>query len=78
MIVERGMKIDRDALLIKLGEIQADANNDLARMLEMLLLENQLLKTQVSSGLLRSIPMQLKEYPRFIEFIKEDALLKEL
>lgn len=70
MRVRQRMEIDRDALLLKLAEVRTEADEDLARMLELLLLENHVLKKQVSSGLLRSISLELKSYPRFIDLVK--------
>jgi hypothetical protein len=67
----RPFHIDHDVILARFEAIKVDAEGDVARMLELLLLENELLRHQSSAGFLRGSRTNLLTYPRFISLIDD-------
>lgn len=67
-------EIDHNKLLAHMDRVKSDADDDVARMLELLLLENYVLKEQTSSGFLRNCQVDVSSYPRFVSLVEtEDA-----
>lgn len=61
------LEIDPDALIEKLSTIQSQADGDLARVIELLLLENHVLAIDQSKGLRRGGNFEFSQFPRFLE-----------
>lgn len=59
--------IDPDDLIVKLNQLETQCDGDLARMIEMLLLENHMLARQQSRGLLRGLQFEFSQFPRFLK-----------
>lgn len=62
-----GLVIDPNQLIGKINEVEEQADGDLARMIELLLLENHVLKLGQSSGLRRGTHFGFSDYPRFLQ-----------
>jgi len=60
-------EIDLSTLVAKLNELQKQAEGDLARVIELLLLENHILSLGQSHGFNRGVAWDLSEIPRFLE-----------
>lgn len=67
------MMIDQTVLVAKLNEIEAECEGDLARIIELLLLENHVLSLDQSTGFRRGIDMNFSEFPRFLEIQESGA-----
>ena len=67
------IEIDHNVLLAHMDRIKSDAGGDVARMLELLLLENYVLREQTSSGFLRNGQFDVTTYPRFVSLVEGDA-----
>lgn len=65
-------KIDPDVLFARLKEVEADADGDIARIIELLLVENHALRLQCSRGLNRGQSIQATTYPRFLEIRSDE------
>ena len=61
-------QVDLSKLVEKLNELQSKADGDLARVLELLLLENHVLETGQSTGFRRGIGWDFSSVPRFLKF----------
>lgn len=59
--------IDPNQLIAKLNEVEEQADSDLARMIELLLLENHVLKLGQSSGFRCGTHSGFSDYPRFLQ-----------
>lgn len=73
------IEIDTQQLINKMSELEQLANGDVARMIELLLLENHTLKLNQSSGMLRRRKLDLSEFPRFLKLtdLSEDDISSE-
>ena len=60
-------EIDLATLINKLNDLHDQANGDLARVIELLLLENHNLSLGQSSGFGRGVEYDFSEIPRFLE-----------
>lgn len=60
-------KVDLATLINKLNDLHDQANGDLARVVELLLLENHVLSLGQSSGFGRGVEYDFSEIPRFLE-----------
>ena len=58
--------IDTAELVEKLRQVEALSDGELARVIELLLLENHVLMQHQSIGFRRGIPYQFSEFPRFL------------
>lgn len=65
------IEIDPAHLVGKLRELEAETEGDLARIIELLLLENHVLRQHQSAGFIRSANYGFSEYPRFLELDDE-------
>jgi len=54
-------------LIAKLRQVEASAHGDIARTIELLLIENHVLKRQRSNGLTRGVGVRYDTYPRFLK-----------
>lgn len=61
------ISINPDDLVARLREVESSANGDLGRLIELLLVENHVLKLQQSAGLLRGIGVRYETFPRFLK-----------
>lgn len=61
------IEIDTQQLINKMSELEQLANGDVARMIELLLLENHIFKLNQSSGMLRRRKLDFSEFPRFLK-----------
>lgn len=61
--------INPDDLLAKLHDIETAAQGDLARMIELLLLENHVLARDQSVGFRREVDPDLSDFPRFLQIV---------
>ncbi|MBO6727824.1 MAG: hypothetical protein JJ911_19355 [Rhizobiaceae bacterium] len=64
-------EIDPNVLVARLKEVEADADGDIARVIELLLVENHALRSQCSRGLNRGQTIQATTYPRFLEILTD-------
>lgn len=72
MVDETGqIVIDQNDLIAKLNELDSQSDGDLARIIELLLLENHVLALDKSKGFRRGIQFEFSQYPRFLEFKSE-------
>ncbi|WP_136661793.1 hypothetical protein [Nitratireductor sp. XY-223] len=65
-------EIDLSKLVGKLNDLQSKADGDIARVIELLLLENHLLSIGQSSGFERGRKWDFSQVPRFLK-MEEDA-----
>lgn len=65
------ISINPEDLVAKLHEVESSAHGDIARVIELLLVENHVLKGQQSSGLLRGVSVRYHDFPRFLKFEDE-------
>jgi len=63
----KGLTIDPNELIEKLNQVQKEADGDLARMIELLLLENHVLQLGQSSGFRRGTHYGFSKFPRFLQ-----------
>lgn len=61
------IEIDHAGLMARLEELQMESDGDVARLIELLLLENQILALRQSTGMHRGLVVDLSSYPRFLE-----------
>lgn len=61
------ISIHPDDLVAKLREVERCAQGDLARVIELLLVENLVLQRQRSVGLMRGVSMRFDAFPRFLK-----------
>lgn len=61
------IEIDPTHLVGKLRELETQTDGDLARVIELLLLENHVLRQHESAGFIRSANYGFSEYPRFLK-----------
>lgn len=62
-----GIVIDPSDLIAKLNDFEAQVEGDLARVLELLLLENHVLQLGQSTGFRRGSRFGFSDYPRFLQ-----------
>ena len=67
MVESTKIEIDPNVLVTKLNKTTEQANGDLARVIELLLLENHVLELDQSCGFRRSAHLGFSEYPRFLK-----------
>ncbi|MDF1670211.1 MAG: hypothetical protein P1U83_11400 [Roseovarius sp.] len=60
------ISINPDDLVARLADIEKDAKGDIARVIELLLLENHVLRSQRSFGLNRGVIFSFNDFPRFL------------
>lgn len=60
------ISINPDDLVARLREVESSAQGDIARVIELLLVENHVLKQQTSTGLCREVGARYDTYPRFL------------
>ena len=65
------ISINQNDLVARLSDVDKQAGGDLARMIELLLIENHILRLQQSSGFRRGVPVRYETFPRFLEFSAE-------
>ena len=65
-------EIDLSKLIGKLNDLQSKAGGDLARVIELLLLENHLLSMGQSSGLDRGRKWDFSQVPRFLTMEQDE------
>ena len=70
------IEIDPTHLVGKLRELETQTDGDLARVIELLLLENYVLRQHQSAGFIRSANYGFSEYPRFLRL--DDEPLEEI
>jgi hypothetical protein len=61
------VSIDPNDLIAKLNDLDGQCADDLAHMIEILLLENHVLSLQQSKGMLRGVKLDFSQFPRFLE-----------
>ncbi len=61
------ISINPDDLVARLREVESSAHGDIARVIELLLVENHVLKQQISTGLYRGVGVRVATYPRFLK-----------
>lgn len=61
------IEIDTQELVSKLTELEKLAGGDVSRILELLLLENHVLRQNQSSGMLRRRKLDFSTFPRFLK-----------
>lgn len=78
-MVEPGHKNKPGPLIIAVSDLLANfkrleeqCQGDPARLVELLLLENHVLRLGQSSGFRRGMSMNFEEFPRFLKFEPED------
>lgn len=59
--------INQTDLIAKLEEAKTQSDGDLARVIELLLLENHVLALGQSAGLRRGVTMDFSRFPRFLQ-----------
>lgn len=67
--------IDPSDLVTKLQKLETDADGDLSRVIELLLLENHVLTQHQSVGFRRGAHYEFSEFPRFLKL--DDKPLKK-
>jgi len=70
-VTSKPIEIDHNALLSKMDKVTSDAEGDIARLIELLLLENYLLKECTSAGFHRGVTPDLSTYPRFVTLVDD-------
>lgn len=65
------IEIDPQELVDKLNVLQTKFENDLACIVEFLLLENHVLNMDQSQGFRRGVDLEFSEFPRFLEMTKD-------
>ena len=65
--------IHHSELVSKLMGIKAQCDGDVARVIELLLLENHVLSLDQSSGFRRGITMDFSGFPRFLKLEEVDV-----
>lgn len=68
----KAVTIDENELIAKLNEVSARSDGDIARIIELLLLENHVLTLGQSSGLRRGVEFEFTDFPRFLKLSQED------
>lgn len=63
------LEIEVSALIAKFDELQVKADNDLARLIELLLLENHILRLGQSTGFGRGANVDFGNFPRFLALV---------
>lgn len=61
------ISINPEDLVARLHEVENSAQGDIARIIELLLVENHVLKRQQSTGLTRGVGVRFETYPRFLK-----------
>ncbi|MGH1416262.1 MAG: hypothetical protein ACRBB0_22430 [Pelagimonas sp.] len=64
----RTISINSDDLVARLREVESSAQGDIARVIELLLVENHVLTRQQSVGISRGVGVRFETYPRFLKF----------
>lgn len=67
------ISINPEDLVARLHEVENSAQGDIARIIELLLVENHVLKRQQSVGLSRGVGVRLETYPRFLKLQEQAA-----
>lgn len=67
------ISINPDDLVAKLHDVETAAQGDLARMIELLLLENHVLARDQSMGLRRGVDPDLSDFPRFLQIVDTEG-----
>ncbi|WP_299592634.1 hypothetical protein [uncultured Tateyamaria sp.] len=62
------ISINPDDLVARLRQVESIAEGDIARVIELLLVENHVLKRRQSTGLSRGVGVRFDTYPRFLRF----------
>ena len=69
--------IHHSELVSKLMRIKAQCGGDVARVIELLLLENHVLSLDQSAGFVRGITMDFSDFPRFLKLEEADVPVTE-
>lgn len=67
------LEIEISALIGKFDELQNKADNDLARLVELLLLENHVLTLGQSTGFGRGAYVDFENFPRFLALVEPNV-----
>lgn len=70
----KAVTIDKNELIAKLNEVSARSDGDIARLIELLLLENHMLALGQSNGLRRGVEFEFSSFPRFLKLLEEDDI----
>ena len=70
---QQALVIDTSDLMRALKVIETRADGDLARVIELLLLENHVLSLGQSAGYRRGIDMNFSDFPRFLQIVDADV-----
>lgn len=73
MAEKDALVINQPDLIAKLEEAKGKSDGDLARVIELLLLENHVLSLDQSTGFRRGIDMDFSDFPRFVRIEDSDA-----
>ena len=69
----QALVIDTSDLMRTLKEIDTRADGDLARVIELLLLEHHVLSLGQSAGFRRGIDMNFTDFPRFLQIVDAEG-----
>ena len=70
---QQALGINTSDLMRTLKEIETRAGGDLARVIELLLLENHVLSLGQSAGYRRRIDTNFSDFPRFLQIIDAEG-----
>lgn len=77
MVETASIEIDPKVLTERLKKLEDMVEGDLARIIELLLLENHVLRQHQSVGFRRGADYEFSEFPRFLEFTDPDDIGKD-
>ena len=63
------ISINPDDLVARLREVEKSAHGDIARLIELLLVENHILSLGQSAGFRRRIETNFSDFPRFLQIV---------
>lgn len=70
---QQALVIDTCDLMRTLKDTETRADGDLARVIELLLLENHVLSLGQSAGFRRGIDMTFSDFPRFLQIVDAEV-----
>lgn len=68
----RDIEINPEELIGKLTTLQTELDGDIARVIEVLLLENYFLKIGQSNGFRRGVELDFSKFPRFLQLTETE------
>jgi len=77
MAEKDALVINQSDLLAKLEEAKGKSDGDLARVIELLLLENHVVSLEPSTGFRRGNDMDFSDFPRFLKVDDAEEPTKE-